>query len=283
METTQAIQNILKLHDPSKMIEAILHLLKKEVLVDHPKWTVEGLVNRASYLIEEAEETQTTREAQEAQTNAEFFWKVVDFINWGQDYESIQSNSERMKRRLLKTFPTTQVLGLQDKFNKLSGVLYHAVEKWEKENRKECGLGDDGFGDLLGHVIGCGKEEYEACLADPSLVYARAQSWEFGESFSYCLPWEDDLAKLSLAFFKTWAVDLHEKWSEELVNSPEKEKVLNFLDNFVQTEDVPGFLEAAPEIEKILGALKDGYGRSANEWALKNLVSDVRNWLGEEE
>jgi hypothetical protein len=74
--------------------------------------------------------------------------------------------------------------------------LYSAIETWEEETGKSCGCGDDGFNDLRAMIVGIGKLEYEAVMADPERAYNRATApygspEGYRESFAYAIPYED--------------------------------------------------------------------------------------------
>jgi len=56
---------------------------------------------------------------------------------------------------------------------------------WVTKTGRPIEAGDDGLLDLLNHVIGLGRETYQAALADPSLLATRAEAHDYEESFAY--------------------------------------------------------------------------------------------------
>ena len=50
---------------------------------------------------------------------------------------------------------------------------------------------DDGFSDLRYHVVGLGKNEFNACMADPMKLEYRSCMGEYTESFAYCFSQPD--------------------------------------------------------------------------------------------
>lgn len=113
-------------------------------------------------------------------------WEIIAKIDW-------EKNGPTMN-----TTATSKVLAVRlgaEKSSALRSFVYNkeqtlsnAFTKWEQETGKNFGLGDDGFGDLCSHIVGLGKEKYEAHLAKPSLAFSRAKSLNFVEKFSYCIP-----------------------------------------------------------------------------------------------
>ena len=54
------------------------------------------------------------------------------------------------------------------------------------------GIGDDGYGDLLNHVIGKGKTTFYKCLKNVKLMQKMADDRDYKECFGYCIPYESD-------------------------------------------------------------------------------------------
>lgn len=132
--------------------------------------------------------------------NEEKFWQVVERVNWYGTWKR-KDAVDVGKAVMLTVLPTKEDMDAFRKvYSEKQGKLYSALETWEKEdecwhtghNPRSFGLGDDSFGDLIAHVIGCGREEYDAVMRDPERAHKRALSYDFGESFSYCIPWDDD-------------------------------------------------------------------------------------------
>lgn len=119
--------------------------------------------------------------------NPELFWEAVTDIGWGTKTTDFRA----VEKAILESWDNEFIYS----FNRRSTVLYQElaakVEAYEDLNDVSCGCGDDGFSDLIHHVVGLGKEEYEKALADPMLVVKRGCNYEYVESFSYCIPHVD--------------------------------------------------------------------------------------------
>lgn len=57
---------------------------------------------------------------------------------------------------------------------------------WEQNNRTLNICSDDGFSDVIYHVIGLGQKEYEKVLKNPVLLETRYRNEDYKESFAYC-------------------------------------------------------------------------------------------------
>lgn len=120
------------------------------------------------------------------------FWGVVAELGW-----DMKGDYEAGKKFLLEKFPTYE--GAEEYSEHLGDVfdkLYKNQVDWCQENweKRTTDCGDDGFSDLLHHVVGLGKEEYDRAMEDPWLVVKRARSYDFMESFAYCTPYDRDYA-----------------------------------------------------------------------------------------
>lgn len=118
---------------------------------------------------------------------ADQFWACVAEIGW-QDKNPNRFYSD-VEKRLTKEWDNDFIASFRDRMDDLYSELYKVVDEFERAEGVSCGCGDDGFSDLLHHVIGLGKEEYEAALKDPMRVVKRGQEYRYEESFSYCIPY----------------------------------------------------------------------------------------------
>lgn len=114
----------------------------------------------------------------------ELFWEAVAEIGWG----TKTTNYKVVEKAILKNWDNEFISSFDDLLGEFKSPLYVAVENFEERNGVSCGCGDDGFSDLLNHVVGLGQEAYEAAMKDPMLVVKRGQKYDFTESFSYCVP-----------------------------------------------------------------------------------------------
>jgi len=161
------------------------------------------------------------------------FWAIVEKVKWDEltaVKDSGRAKEDRSyevgKRRLLEVLPTLEVLRAFDAhYREVSEALYKNQTEWVNEgygrNRsaRTCDLGDDSFGDLLAHIVGLGREEYEASLAEPERVQSRGLHYHFSESFSYCLPSESEYEPLEIQLARE--VSALAYWQGQLEAYPE--------------------------------------------------------------
>lgn len=117
------------------------------------------------------------------------FWNLVEQIGWGTDTTEYYS----AMCGLLHCLSDEQAREVNDIFSFLKNLLYRTLDDHEKELLSsgmagyECS--DDSFSDLICHIIGLGKNEFEKCMKNPISAIERARSRNFKESFSYCFPY----------------------------------------------------------------------------------------------
>lgn len=131
------------------------------------------------------------------------FWAIVAKVDWpglclketrnSEDKDPYGFDScETGKEILMKLLPTVQD---SEEFRSIHSNKFEELVKTitELEVRGvNLELGDDSTNDLINHIIGCGKEEYELTLKEPKRIWHRVHSGRFVESFGYCFPYEDD-------------------------------------------------------------------------------------------
>lgn len=132
------------------------------------------------------------------------FWSIVHQVDWPNICDS-KRPYDIGKERMKKFLPTVEVMSeFRNSFDAKTNCLYTKLMEWENKgecwhsggNERSFGLGDDSFGDLIAHIVGLGQAEFEAVLAKPELAHSRARKHEFVESFSYCIPYDDDYAPI---------------------------------------------------------------------------------------
>lgn len=122
------------------------------------------------------------------------FWRIVGGIGWGTKTTDYKAISKHLK----ETLTPEEVDGLRTTLAKVEGHLYKVITDWEEDTEKSCELGDDRFNDLIAHIVGLGKQEYDAVLRDPQKAYDRAHARSrgnfagFKESFNYAIPYSSD-------------------------------------------------------------------------------------------
>jgi len=108
------------------------------------------------------------------------FWKMVKVANWPTD------RYEKVKIRYLKLMNRETCHNFRNTVDNAYIFLDEAVGK------SVSGTGDDGYSDLLSHIIGLGKKEFYRNIKNPKLAQKRVDASNYRESFSYCIPYDTD-------------------------------------------------------------------------------------------
>lgn len=229
-----------------------------------------------------------------AMSDAEF-WKIVEMLKWGRP----KTDYRRMQKQLMRMWRPEDAKAFRTTMDKLYGALDKAFSKWENEERKRVELGDDGYSDLLHHIIGLGKREYDKVMKDPSLAYDRGQKLKFTESFSYAIPHETDWQRLDVAKYVRWAEEQEEEYRAAAKSPYGKEMakdiktIVDALSAYAKSKNVMDFLKTEPAVTKALGRVRKGIDKAraefqkafdpleeiSNEWAVLNLYSDMKQFL----
>lgn len=112
--------------------------------------------------------------------NEKRFWQLVKMVDWPNcEYEKVRA----MYRKLLNREECSVFRAIKSqKKNELN-----AIAEW-----MDLGVGDDGYSDLLHHIIGLGETAFNKHIKNPQLIRDRAEQYNYEESFSYCIPYDDD-------------------------------------------------------------------------------------------
>lgn len=110
-------------------------------------------------------------------------WRIISLCEWqkNHDYERIReylsdTNDETILSRVEKQI---------DIFYEALDVKIEALTELEKEELPFSG--DDGYSDMIMHVIGLGEAFYNSAMSDPMKI----KETEPKESFSYCFHFDD--------------------------------------------------------------------------------------------
>jgi len=226
--------------------------------------------------------------------NESKFWEIVDKADWAKDFDY-----KRIKNWMSNTMTLKEV----ESFRQIAG------EKWEQldklcGNKNPAGGGDDSHSDLLYHVIGLGKDVFEANINDYMLLANRGHEAYgsqdgYKESFLYAIPYKDDYEDFHNAnHFPTWAKSAKKEISDLLEMDKKNdlkpvsdafEFVLNALkdlidgspDKFVGKSEK--IIRRLDQIEKFFTKNKmdlprkftDNGFQGYNVWLVKNLLSDI--------
>jgi len=135
----------------------------------------------------------------DAPCTPEKFWSEIALIGWTDKPE--KGFYDAAKARLLRRWTGEFIEAFDEMKDGLQSELARAVEAEEQKTGENSGCGDDGFNDLMNHVIGLGQKEYEASLAKPMQVIKRGQAYNYAESFGYCIPFGGDIELVSRGLY----------------------------------------------------------------------------------
>ena len=102
------------------------------------------------------------------------FWEIVEKCGWSKstDYKAI-------RKMLEETYSNRELCEFRDMLHIKYNKLYKTLDKVVTN------LGDDSFDDLLYHIIGLGREEYDKVMKTTAFGVERAKAYNFVESFVY--------------------------------------------------------------------------------------------------
>jgi len=217
------------------------------------------------------------------------FWQLVDKLGWRKG-----ADSKAIKKQVMKLLPTYEECeSARAAMRKLEGQLYGVITKYEKANDVSAGLGDDSFGDLIAHIIGLGKGEFEASVKDPRRAIERGKKGDYTESFAYCFPYEDDYKKQgNVGAFKEWA-QRNQKNYRAVLKIPfyreihDDAKVIIEAMGKIIAGDVQGFLDTQGPVEQALKNIDQHVEKlremlsefDSSPWGVKNMYGDVKESL----
>ena len=121
--------------------------------------------------------------------NEEFYWELIKELQWnsvgGYNYKNkglwLYKHYHKDVIEELSEFVTNKRRELQNR------LLFYS-RSW--------GMGDDGFWDLVAHIIGQGKHEFYNVMADPTIAKKRADKRDFKENFQYIFHYSEEVRKL---------------------------------------------------------------------------------------
>ena len=135
--------------------------------------------------------------------NENTFWEVIGSLGWGTE----TTDYNKIKVKLMERFTFEQIQELEAVDRQVYSRLSEAIKAYEESIGQAYDwlpVSDDGYSDLLNHIVGLGREEWEACIKDPQRVKGRADRGDYVESFSYCWPRREDYEQRTLKGFWVW-------------------------------------------------------------------------------
>ena len=202
------------------------------------------------------------------------FWKFVGEFNWPKNF----NDYDKIKYKFLTDYPEFAEAFRNMCVSKVSD-LYDAVKKWEDDGVNNVDVSDDGLSDLLWHIVGMGKTQFEKHLKTPALIAKRATNSGYKESFCYAVPGLLDLDDLKPQKYIDWAVKAFKEFSAERTQRvwiDEDEK--NGMNDLAYNKAI--CIRIAQGDFKVTQAERDKTKKHANKygsWYVSNLVSDLLN------
>jgi hypothetical protein len=231
------------------------------------------------------------------------FWAAVAEMGWG----TKTTDTKTLKRTLMRK---------GQEFCKEFKRNYQEVDQALLD--AGCDLhGGDGVGDCRSHIIGLGKDEYDAVMADLSLGEARYERGDYKEKFSYCFPYDSDWEDVDPSGTRLvrWAkrnikgLRAAKKRLAKLAVLPQVENILTDIAKALELHrpllqeppDFQAFAESGGVLKDVAGQIEDSYTKLRrlfegdprddvsnpldNKWGICNLVSDTEEvqkfWDGE--
>lgn len=130
------------------------------------------------------------------------FWNIVKRINWLANCTQRRYYYDA-KKMLMHEYSPETMKEFSDQFCNLKAALSDCIDAYDEATGERVGNygGDDSFDDMLSHVVGCGKDAYDAVLKDPTIL----NEMKYVESFAYCIPYGDDYQNIDPAHYQKWA------------------------------------------------------------------------------
>lgn len=109
----------------------------------------------------------------------ERMWELVALAGWPCD-------CAKAKMMYVKKLSKDESKAFRLSLSRARNVIHDVADKLDL-----C-CGDDGYGDLLWHIVGLGKDEFYSYCNDPKKIEKLANTFGYKECFGYCIPYEDD-------------------------------------------------------------------------------------------
>jgi hypothetical protein len=219
------------------------------------------------------------------------FWQMVETVGW-------KNNPDYNKAR--KALMAQYTAEETEEFSNVYVFLAQQLREADKDTEDRVGvLGcNDTSDDLTAHIIGCGKEEYEANIRDPRKIRARLEADDYQESFSYCLPHSSDYALQDPKTFQRRAEEIVAKLQQGLQddNFEPVYPQMNALIAHFQPSITGNPLELLPNKAEILDLQKAIRARGDQIWCgcfvrdgshfafsylVENTLRDIETYLAE--
>lgn len=200
----------------------------------------------------------------------EKFWDFVRRCDWSSDHDY-----DRIKYKILHSLTKEEVAVYLDTYSQFTNKLSI------KLNNVVSGVSDDGYSDLLAHIVGSGKELYDAVMNDPSIAQKIIDNHEYVENFSYAFPYPEDWKMLDKNHWIKQAEKAIKEISDpDYIHSIKSEKVAKIYKNMLVRLRliVQGkFNRATEDYDYQAWSIINQETRGM--WGPANLINDLKNWV----
>jgi hypothetical protein len=225
-------------------------------------------------------------------------WKLVELADWpARQYGTAEDGKMLLMARLTAGEVEEFEVLLRDE----ATTLRDAVVELAENTRQSLCIGDDDLDDLVYHIIGLGRAEYDRALSDPQRVIDRGESRDYTEGFSRAMPRPEDVENADPNTYRERALNLVVQY-QMLYRRPELRcfvpwlrETIRLLEALAQG-DCETFVRNLDRGRRIAGDLTDGIddlvrcirrkgipydAPTVPEAELRRLYRDARRWLVE--
>jgi hypothetical protein len=144
----------------------------------------------SSLMILMSDNNRLAEEAMPKPMDEERFWNIIEEAGWG----TIDFDFKRIKQYFFHRMNKEEAITFEETYIGKHDALAKQVEKylklcrWEEIPHRLPFSGDDGFGDMIAHVIGLGPKFYVKVMKDVNEL----RGLDVQESFAYAIPYPSD-------------------------------------------------------------------------------------------
>lgn len=115
------------------------------------------------------------------------YWREIEEMGWGKS----SVNYEALSREFHTKWGKPKMQEVRKFVGEKVGELYVRCNEWKKKTNARLDIGsDDGFNDVLYHIVGLGEAAFWLAMANPRLIEKRYNSTHrnkegYTESFAY--------------------------------------------------------------------------------------------------
>ncbi len=115
-------------------------------------------------------------------------WALIEELGWG----TRTTDYKALKRKIFNALGVNNCGAFRDFIEERIREVFGRLDTYDKKcSEDDTGgfeLGDSSFSDLCSHIVGLGKEEFDATMRDPELARQRALKGDFKANFWWSIP-----------------------------------------------------------------------------------------------